>query len=171
VEWNAAPRASVLIDPSLWPPTADQTSYINYIKPLILAEELQFPHVLSVIDTASESYRRVHPERYVPALKDQDPESGKEILVFEGTACLQYLADRFDVEKAWSGRNAWERGAVLSWTAYQTAGLGWVLRYALADGASSYSQVGRATAKYWLYFLKGYPTRQNPESLPKTVAK
>jgi glutathione S-transferase len=30
---------------------------------------------------------------------------------------------------------------------------------------------GRATAKYWLYFLKGYPNRQDPEVLPKTVAK
>ncbi len=29
----------------------------------------------------------------------------------------------------------------------------------------------RATAKYWLYFLKGYPNRQNPEVLPKTVSK
>jgi hypothetical protein len=29
----------------------------------------------------------------------------------------------------------------------------------------------RATAKYWLYFSKGYPNRQKPEVLPKTVAK
>lgn len=29
----------------------------------------------------------------------------------------------------------------------------------------------RPTAKYWLYFSKGYPNRQNPEALPKTVAK
>ena len=27
------------------------------------------------------------------------------------------------------------------------------------------------TAKYWLYFLKGYPSRQNPEPLPKTISK
>lgn len=131
---------------------ADQTNYINYIKPLILAEELQFPHVLSVIDTRDEAYYRVHPERYVPALKDEDPETKREVIVFESTACLQYLADRFDADGAWAGRSPWEKAAVLSWTAYQTAGLG-------------------ATAKYWLYFLKGYPNRQNPESLPKTVAK
>jgi len=131
---------------------ADQTSYINYIKPLILAEELQIPYVISVIDTKDEWVRSIHPERYVPALKDQDPVSGKDLTVFEGTACLQYLADRFDKEGLWGGRNAWEKAAVLSWTAYQTAGLG-------------------ATAKYWLYFLKGYPNRQNPEPLPKTVAK
>ncbi|MCJ1380204.1 hypothetical protein MMC17_003307 [Xylographa soralifera] len=131
---------------------ADHTSYINYIKPLILAEELQFPHVISVIDTKEQWYYKIHPERYVPALKDQDPETKEEIIVFEGTACLQYLAGRFDSDGTWSGRTTKERGEVLSWTAYQTAGLG-------------------ATAKYWLYFLKGYPNRQSPESLPKTVAK
>ncbi|KAF2677294.1 glutathione S-transferase [Lentithecium fluviatile CBS 122367] len=131
---------------------ADQTSYINYIKPLMLAEELQFQHVISVIDTKDEWYYNVHPERYVPALKDRDPETNKDLVVFEGTACLQYLAERFDAEGTWSGRNAWEKAQVLSWTAYQTAGLG-------------------ATAKYWLYFSKGYPNRQNPEVLPKTVAK
>lgn len=29
----------------------------------------------------------------------------------------------------------------------------------------------RATAKYWLYFLRGYPTRANPEQLPRTIEK
>ncbi|KAH8160887.1 hypothetical protein CIB48_g7361 [Xylaria polymorpha] len=131
---------------------ADQTSYINYIKPLILAEELQLPHVISIIDTKDEWYYSVHPERYVPALRDEDPETKEKIVVFESTACLQYLADRFDRDGTWTGRTARERGAVMSWTAYQTAGLG-------------------ATAKYWLYFLKGYPNRQSPEVLPKTVEK
>jgi glutathione S-transferase len=103
---------------------ADQTSYINYIKPLILASELQFPHVISVIKTTDEWYSSVHPERYVPALKDFDTESQKDVVVFESTACLKYIAEKFDREGVWSGRNAWEKGQVLSWTAYQTAGLG-----------------------------------------------
>lgn len=93
---------------------------------MILAEELQFPHFISVIDTKEEWYYKVHPERYVPALKDQDPVTKQEIFVFESTACLQYLAERFDTEGYWAGRNAWERAQVLSWTAYQTAGLGHV---------------------------------------------
>ncbi|CAD6584966.1 MAG: hypothetical protein ASARMPREDX12_001803 [Alectoria sarmentosa] len=130
---------------------ADQTSYINYIKPLILAEELQLPYVISVIDTNDEWYYKIHPERYVPALRDEDPDTKQQVNVFESTACLQYLTDRFDDNGFWQGRTAWEKAAVLSWTAYQTAGLG-------------------ATAKYWLYFLKGYPSRQSPEPLPKTVA-
>lgn len=105
-------------------PIADQTSYINYIKPLIFARELNIPHVLSVIDTKDEWFYRIHPERMVPSLKDQDPETKQEVIVFESTACLQYLADRFDHDRSWTGRNAQEKGDVLSWTAYQTAALG-----------------------------------------------
>jgi len=108
----------------IWMPKADETSYINYIKPLILAEELQFPHVLSCIDTRDEWFYAIHPERMVPSLKDQDPETGEKVIVFEGTACMQYLADRFDTAGEWSGISAFEKGNILSWTAYQTAALG-----------------------------------------------
>ncbi|KAJ4153659.1 hypothetical protein LMH87_010139 [Akanthomyces muscarius] len=131
---------------------ADETSYINYVKPLILAEELLFPHCIAVIDTHSQWAYQMHPERYVPALRDQDPETGERINVFEGTACLYYLAGRFDHTGDWLGRTAYERGAVHSWTAYQTAGIG-------------------ATAKYWLYFLRGYPSRAEPVQLPRTIQK
>ena len=95
------------------------------MKPLILAEELRLPHVLAVIDTKDQWYYAVHPERYVPALKDRDPKSGKEFYVFESTGCLQYLAEQYDVKGLWKGRTAQEKGCVLSWTAYQTAGLGY----------------------------------------------
>jgi glutathione S-transferase len=91
---------------------------------LILAEELQLPYVVSVINTKSEWYRKVHPERYVPVLKDWFPEAKEEITVFESTACLQYLVECYDRESLWTGRTAAEKAAVLSWTAYQTAGLG-----------------------------------------------
>lgn len=104
--------------------TADKTSYINYMKPLILAAELHLPHVISVIDTTDEWYYNIHPERYVPALKDWDAETQKEVTVFESTACLEYIADKFDAEDTWKGRNAWEKAQIMSWTAYQTAGLG-----------------------------------------------
>ncbi|KAF4335435.1 O-methyltransferase [Fusarium beomiforme] len=116
------------------------------------AEELKAPYVLSIVDTKDEWFYKIHPERYVPSLKDRDPETGQDVIVFEGTACLQYLADRWDTMGEWTGRTAAEKGAVLSWTAYQTAGLG-------------------ATAKYWLYFLKGYPNRQEPVQLPRTIEK
>ncbi|KAF2259666.1 putative glutathione S-transferase GliG-like protein [Lojkania enalia] len=131
---------------------ADETSYINYIKPLILALELKIPHVISVIDTREEWFYKIHPERYVPALRDRDPETGEDLSVFEGTACLQYLCEQWDNDGYWRGRTAAEKAAVFSWTAYQTAGLG-------------------PTAKNWLYFLKGYPNRQNPIQLPRTIEK
>lgn len=95
------------------------------MKPLILAEELQFPHVLSVIDTRDEWFYSIHPERYVPSLKDEDPATKEKVIVFESTACLQYLTDRFDTDGFWTGRTAAEKGAILSWTAYQTAALGY----------------------------------------------
>jgi hypothetical protein len=63
----------------------------------------------------------------VPAIRDRDPETGEDAIVFEGTACLQYLADRFDKSGEWTGRTAAEKAAVMSWTEYQTAGLGYVL--------------------------------------------
>lgn len=113
------PRADGWIDDA-----ADQTSYINYIKPLILAEELQFPYVISLVDTKDEWYSEAHPERYVPSLRDEDPATRQKIYVFESTACLQYLADRFDDCGLWRGRRTSERAVVLSWTAFQTAGLG-----------------------------------------------
>jgi gliotoxin/aspirochlorine biosynthesis glutathione S-transferase len=131
---------------------ADQTSYINYIKPLMLAEELEIPYVISCVDSKDSWVYKLHPERYVPVVKDCDPDTKEEIIVFESTACIQYLAERFDTEGTWNGRTVTEKAAVLTWTSYQTAGLG-------------------PTAKYWLHFSKGYPNRQSPEPLPKTVAK
>lgn len=103
---------------------ADKTNYINYMKPLILAEELQFPCRLAVIDTKEQWFYRIHPERYVPSLKDRDSVTGEEVIVFEGTACLQYLADVFDKDRFWTGRTPSERAKVYSWTSYQTAGIG-----------------------------------------------
>ncbi|CAI6334296.1 unnamed protein product [Periconia digitata] len=131
---------------------ANETNYINFIKPMILALELDIPHVISIIDTRDQWFYSIHPERMVPSLKDLDPETGEDVIVFEGTACLQYLAELWDKDGLWSGRTAAEKGAVLAWTAYQTAGLG-------------------ATAKYWLYFLRGYPTRKDPVQLPRTIEK
>jgi gliotoxin/aspirochlorine biosynthesis glutathione S-transferase len=104
--------------------SADDTSYINYIKPLILVEELRVPYTIELVNTKADWYGKVHPERYVPALRDFDGQIGRDIFVFESTACLQYLAERYDAGGDWKGRTSWERAQVLSWTAYFTAGLG-----------------------------------------------
>ena len=91
---------------------------------MILAAELDCPHVISVVDTTQEWFYSLHPERYVPALKDRDQATGKDCIVFESTSCLQYLAEAYDKNGDWTGRNAFEKAAVITWTAYQTAGLG-----------------------------------------------
>jgi glutathione S-transferase len=109
------------------------------MKPLILAEELQLDYIVSVIDTKEDWFYSVHPERYVPALKDWCPDTGKAITVFESTACLQYLSDRYGADGLWTGRNAAEKAAVLSWTAYQTAGLGYVFPYVNQSKLGTYA--------------------------------
>ena len=107
--------------------------------------------------------------------EDLDSKTGEDVIVFEGTACLQYLAEFWDKEGQWSGRTAAEKGAVLAWTAYQTAGIGYVenSRMFTMYDVEIVLLIGwcRATAKYWLYFLRGYPTRQDPVQLPRTIEK
>ena len=103
---------------------SNETNYINFVKPLILAQELGTPHQIAIVNTKDPFYGEVHPERFVPAINDRCPVTHQEINVFESTACLQYLAAQYDSKGLWTGQNAWERGQVMSWTEYQTAGLG-----------------------------------------------
>ena len=133
----------------------------------MLATELDCPHVISVIDTTQEWFYRIHPERYVPALRDEDPESKEEIVVFEGTACLQYLAAKFDKKGDWTGRTLAEQAKIMTWTAYQTAGIGWVFfreqyacTYVLGDGESNANHVMMDTGRQrstGCTFSKGIP--------------
>jgi len=94
------------------------------MKVLMLAEELGIDYDISVVVTKDEWYHSVHPERYVPTIRDQDAETKQDLYVFESTACLQYLADTYDKEGLWHGKTQYEKGNILSWLAYQTAGLG-----------------------------------------------
>ncbi|CAI7602498.1 unnamed protein product [Penicillium glandicola] len=127
---------------------ATATSYINYMKVLMMAAELNMDYEIAVVGSTKEPwYQPVHPERYVPAICDYDAVQKQVFYVFESTSCLQYLANEYDTEGLWKGRTPGERASVLSWTAYQTAGLG-------------------ATSKYWLYFHK-----LHSEKLPKTIEK
>lgn len=105
---------------------ASKTSIINYMKVLMLAEEMGLEYDVSVVRTKDEWYHAVHPERYVPAICDQDPVTQESFFVFESTACLQYLAETYDRDGSWSGRTWKEKAEVLNWVAYQTAGMGYV---------------------------------------------
>jgi len=92
----------------------------------MLAEELQLRYDVSVVSTSDDWYHAVHPERYVPTIRDQDPATHESFFVFESTACLQYLADTYDETGTWSGRTRKEKAEVMAWLAYQTAGIGYV---------------------------------------------
>lgn len=94
------------------------------MKVLMLAEELGIDYDLSIVSTKDDWYHAVHPERYVPAIKDRDALTFEDFFVFESTGCLQYLVDAYDKTGAWSGRNQKERSSVTAWLAYQTAGIG-----------------------------------------------
>ncbi|RKK65776.1 hypothetical protein BFJ69_g15989 [Fusarium oxysporum] len=93
---------------------ADATSYINYIKPIILAEELNTPYVLSIIDTKDEWFYKIHPERYVPSLKDRDPETGQDVINGQGDAAkflhgkensVKWESEYGPIYRIWSGPN------------------------------------------------------------------
>ena len=90
----------------------------------MLAEEIGLNYNVSVVCTKDVWYHDVHPESYVPAIRDQDPTTKEDFFVFESTACLQYLAEIYDTTGCWVGRTRKEKGEVMAWVAYQTAGIG-----------------------------------------------
>jgi glutathione S-transferase len=138
------------------------------MKVLMLAEELDLDYEISVVVTKDEWYKHIHPERYVPTIRDQDSETKQDLYVFESTACLQYIADIYDKECLWNGKTQYEKGNILSWIAYQTAGLGYASFTILAEHIAHVELIAiiRATSKYWLYF---YAVHE--EKLPKAIDK
>ncbi|KAF2815494.1 glutathione S-transferase [Mytilinidion resinicola] len=69
----------------------------------------------------------------------EDPlPSSASVNLFDSSACLLYLAEKWDKEGVFSGKGDEERGAVLSWLMGYTAGLG-------------------ATGKTWLMLLPKLP--------------
>ncbi|KAI9644116.1 hypothetical protein NHQ30_007469 [Ciborinia camelliae] len=135
------------------------------MKVLMLAHELRLPYDLSVVASTSEPwYAPVHPERYVPTIRDRDPATGEIFHVFESTACLQYLAEVYDTEGLWRGRTVAERALVLSWTAYQTAGMG-LHQNVLAQWDTLEARLSSDPAQHYIA-LKDRPTIADLAYLP-----
>jgi len=87
---------------------------------------------------------QIHPERYVPRPEGPGPRRPRRrSSSSRARRACSTLQERYDKEGAWAGRSLREKAAVLTWTAYQTAGLG-------------------ATAKYWRL---GYPFRNTAQYL------
>jgi glutathione S-transferase len=122
---------------------ATKTSGPNVAKILILMDLLHIPYDYKVITSPSESdwFGDINPYKMVPAvttttttsaeeesviLKDgsQEGKKGGLLNVFESSACLAFLADKYDSEGLYKGKSLSERARVSSWLMAYTAGLG-----------------------------------------------
>jgi glutathione S-transferase len=129
---------------------ATPTSGNNVIKPLMLLECLNVPHHIEVVNCqADEWFTQINPLKMVPALQDTTDSNGVRATVFESSACLRFVAEKYDTEGRFSGRTTAEKAQVSSWLAMHNAGLGYVLEsWTLHSHKLNY--VTRAQAKWWL---------------------
>lgn len=97
----------------------------NGRKATIMLEEISQPYTLKTVDISTGAqkqadYLQINPNGRIPALFDH--ETGAR--VFESGAILVYLADKFPQGMALLPKTPLERAEVLSWTYWQTGGLG-----------------------------------------------
>ncbi|KAF2656944.1 glutathione S-transferase [Lophiostoma macrostomum CBS 122681] len=93
--------------------------------PLMLLECLGIGHHVEVIDCKSDTwFANINPLRMVPAIEDVESPDGTRPTVFESSACLRYIAEKYDGKGDYRGRTGWERAQVSSWLAMHNAGLG-----------------------------------------------
>ncbi|OCK86107.1 hypothetical protein K432DRAFT_431209 [Lepidopterella palustris CBS 459.81] len=112
---------------TLYVKKANPTNTANTIKPLILLEALKIPHHIHIIQsTSSETwFHDVNPYKMVPAISDIGLSSpSSETKIFDSSACLAYLAEKYDADGVFSGKGLEERAAVMAWLMSYTAGLG-----------------------------------------------
>jgi gliotoxin/aspirochlorine biosynthesis glutathione S-transferase len=100
---------------------------VNSVKPLFLLEELAIPHSVYVVDSPGKEawFSHVNPCRMIPALEDFCDESKEDrVAVWESSSCLTFLADKYDHEHLFSGKDLRERAEVGNWMTLHTASLG-----------------------------------------------
>ncbi|OAA63435.1 glutathione S-transferase [Niveomyces insectorum RCEF 264] len=109
---------------------ASPTSTANSVKPLMLIEALNIPYTTHIIKSTSKEtwFHAVNPYKMVPALEDPytDEVTGerKRHCVFDSSACLTYLAEKYDKDGVYGGKNLEERTVIMNWLMSYTAGLG-----------------------------------------------
>lgn len=109
---------------------ASPTSTANSVKPLMLIEALNIPHAIHLIKSTSKEtwFHAVNPYKMVPAMEDAevDPASGeaKRLNIFDSSACLTYLAEKYDTEGMYRGKDLHEKTVIMNWLMSYTAGLG-----------------------------------------------
>ncbi|KAK4176248.1 hypothetical protein QBC36DRAFT_378672 [Triangularia setosa] len=105
---------------------------MNSLKPLMLIEALSIPHSIHLIQSLQEEtwLHSVNPFKLLPAMEDAelyttgDGITQRRLNIFDSSACLLFLADKYDADRAWLGRGLTERTIVMSWVVAYAAGLG-----------------------------------------------
>ncbi|OPB46121.1 hypothetical protein A0O28_0062420 [Trichoderma guizhouense] len=126
--------------------------YQNWIKPIVLLECINKDYDAVCLDgpaTRTEWYTRIHPQKYVPAMIDSS--LGERITSWDSSQILLHLANKYDVEKSWSGSTAAEQLEIGNWLTFETASLG-------------------PTAKYWVWYSIRKPEDKNPKAEAKMLA-
>ncbi|KAF3388875.1 hypothetical protein F1880_003264 [Penicillium rolfsii] len=109
---------------------ASATSTANAVKPLMLIEALNIPHHIHIIQSTSNEtwFHTVNPYKMVPALEDVETfevnGQSQRLNIFDSSACLTYLAEKYDTEGLYRGRDLCERTIIMNWLMSYTAGLG-----------------------------------------------
>ncbi|KUL82981.1 hypothetical protein ZTR_10300 [Talaromyces verruculosus] len=137
---------------TLYVKKATKTSGPNVAKILILMDLLHIPYDYKVITSPSESdwFGEINPYKMVPAVTSSEEsvvlregDQGKPVLnVFESSACLTFLADKYDVEGLYKGKSLSERARVSSWLMAYTAGLGPTGKWWLTLKVNNASTIG-----------------------------
>ena len=90
----------------------------------MLIECLQIPHHIEVVSCQTDLwFAHINPLKMVPAFEDAEATDGSRATVFESSACLRYIADKYDKEGTFSGKSDWEKAQVSSWLAMHNAAL------------------------------------------------
>jgi len=92
----------------------------------MLLEALSIPYAIHVVSSPKSTawFHALSPQKLVPAMEDVEVRDGKRLSVWESSACLSFLVDKYDEAGEYGGRDLWERTQVRNWLALHTAALG-----------------------------------------------
>ncbi|KAL9079001.1 MAG: hypothetical protein Q9157_002100 [Trypethelium eluteriae] len=132
---------------------ASPTSAVNSVKLVMLLEELGVPHEVVVLNNPGIEgwFKQINPLGLIPALEDDVRTaagiSTQRVNVFESSSCMTFLADKYDTENVFCGRDLHERTIVGNWMALHTASLGPTAKCESGSRSHSPSDVSLRLAK------------------------
>lgn len=101
------------------------------MKPLVILEALNVPFSIHLIKSLPDEtwYHEINPYKQLPAIEDTEVivtagGEKKRLNIFDSTAILLYICDKYDKEGSLIGKDAVERAHVMNWLIAYTAGLG-----------------------------------------------